>query len=1804
MSSDFLKGVLDAVVNLVEGLGKLIDTVGVLPTLIGGFAAFKSIVGGKGFFKVIEDQAALTGKRIGTLFSDAAKDATSAFSTIGLKTNSSFKNSLKSDITALGNYSYAMKTGSAEADAFNQHMKNAGEAARAYAQSGKIASDGIEGFIQQQKAAGVATIAQNKSLTNVKSIMQEYAGGCKNVGMSQKAFAEAVATTNSTLGKSLVAGKGVNGMMTGYIKSVVGAKAATIALSAASMALNAALTMGIGLAISAVVSLIDKAIETSSELAERVDEVTSKYKEQHKALTDVKGDFDKDNSASAANRYAELSKGVDDLGRNVSLTTAEYEEYKNVVNQIASQVPSLVAGYDAHGNAILNTKGSVEDLTAAYQDLIKSQNNDILTQSGDIEKDFQNVLNDKKESNWNSSELTSGATSFLDKALKEQKSAEEIAQGLSAVTDGGDVLKNQIKTALEDADLADFGLIATSTEIGEALEKANKENPDLVKGIIDGFNADIEAETEGMKSIAEAVLSNAFDVGDTEYSKMSEKMQNLARQTVSSFDAETYKNILGSGKSVSQYVTGILEEFKRLDAAGDSKKLEAVFDLQTQFNSGDISYGKYVNGLRDAEKLIDGLNVDEEVKKQIKLALNIDEVTDEYDALKSRLTSEEYNIKLSADDAKAFLNDMTAEDLTVAMDVVADFKPLSNEEIERQFDIYEKGGNVDLAVRPKVDASVLKDAGWKDAGEAAATVFTSTFSNEAGDVAMNFTPIMMKDNGDYDVLSPEKLQKYAEEVISGTREDDLNLKIGATFEGDEAIEDAERSAKYVHHLQDFYYNGTEAQLQSAIDRAKALQGLTLDLSINVESKGIENLNTALQESVSATGLSGESINNLKSRYAELENKGYDLSAMFEETSNGIHLNKTALSELEQAYGQQKQEEVESGLNALKDEYDYLTESINNCTDAGELVSLYSQRDAIAQKINDTATLASQYDGLTSAYKAWQDAEAAGNERDMYENVIGGLKTMGDEISRGWMDDGSIKLLELLTGQTDLATKSAKELKDTYDGLDKKINSAGYSVRDFFTVDADGNSTSDGVYNFLDTVDAEFDKAVKRDENGNIISFDFGIAGGDEAVAEALGISEELVQIMVRAADDAGFVINLEGAYTQLTELKTAAESAGDALREMQAKGDLDEKLKLDFKFDASSVEDLEKEIDKADKVLDKFKNKDGTIKTDKNGNMVKGAKEALEIAEYFTATKDKLSEPAYMQIDTSQVDANLKEPVEKMQEFERLSNEEHMVKLTGDKKKLKELEGDMDEIVDYLDGLNKDQKIKLGIEGLDKDEIKEKLENNEIEIPTSATVDVQMEMGDDIKDIAAMAKHELGIITDEELDLEVKYDLDTSLVDSWTPEQHEAVVKYFEDHEEVDNYTPETKEALAKFVADTSLLDGYKPEEKKAIVEYLTDSGDPDSYTPKQKEAVAKFISDTGDPDGWTPETKEAIAKFISDTKDPDEWFPDSKDGVVEFTKDTSKIDGWTPPPKTGSVKYKITGVIGKVGDFIKGIGGANGTANVNGTAFVDGTTSSLSSSKSGKAFKKGDWSTKDSGTALMGELGTETIVRNGRFFTVGEDGAGFYDYKKGDIIFNHKQTEELFKNGKVASGGGRGKTFASGTAFAEGVAFNLTGSSGTGGMGRPNSGSGVSGGGSKKSSPSSKKSSSKSKSSAKEAAKEFEETFDWIEIAIDRIERAIDQLDTKASSVYRVWSERNTNLTSEIGKVNEEISLQQKAYDRYIKQANSVGLSSSYAQKVRDGKIDIETIKDEKLAEKIKDYQTWYRNMPLYLVTGEGIFI
>lgn len=131
------------------------------------------------------------------------------------------------------------------------------------------------------------------------------------------------------------------------------------------------------------------------------------------------------------------------------------------------------------------------------------------------------------------------------------------------------------------------------------------------------------------------------------------------------------------------------------------------------------------------------------------------------------------------------------------------FKATNNDANNARMKKLQEGGTVDLFDRPEISSYELVKKGWENAGDGISTVYTSTYSNEDGTVAINFTPILP----DGKVLTPEELQEYAEGVIAGTREDDLNLQIGAKFTGQNAIEEAVRAAEEIHSLQESFYMG-------------------------------------------------------------------------------------------------------------------------------------------------------------------------------------------------------------------------------------------------------------------------------------------------------------------------------------------------------------------------------------------------------------------------------------------------------------------------------------------------------------------------------------------------------------------------------------------------------------------------------------------------------------------------------------------------------------------------------------------------------------------------------------------------------------------------------------------------------------------------------------------------------------------------------------------------------------------------------------------------------------------------------------
>ena len=108
----------------------------------------------------------------------------------------------------------------------------------------------------------------------------------------------------------------------------------------------------------------DILIEKGKEARSTIEDISNKYNDTKKSISDVKDE------------YGKLSEGVivdDGQVKNLKLSDDEFERYKQISQQLAELSPELVTGYDNQGNAIVNLGNSVESVNTKFEDFLNLQ---------------------------------------------------------------------------------------------------------------------------------------------------------------------------------------------------------------------------------------------------------------------------------------------------------------------------------------------------------------------------------------------------------------------------------------------------------------------------------------------------------------------------------------------------------------------------------------------------------------------------------------------------------------------------------------------------------------------------------------------------------------------------------------------------------------------------------------------------------------------------------------------------------------------------------------------------------------------------------------------------------------------------------------------------------------------------------------------------------------------------------------------------------------------------------------------------------------------------------------------------------------------------------------------------------------------------------------------------------------------------------------------------------------------------------------------------------------------------------------
>lgn len=256
-------------------------------------------------------------------------------------------------------------------------------------------------------------------------------------------------------------------------------------------------------------------------------------------------------------------------------------------------------------------------------------------------------------------------------------------------------------------------------------------------------------------------------------------------------------------------------------------------------------------------------------------------------------------------------------------------------------------------------------------------------------------------------------------------------------------------------------------------------------------------------------------------------KGFDAKVLFERTADGINVNADALRAL-----QSEQE------NTVKAEFmRRIIEAQNEISKAGTAEGKKYWED----QLETVRLLSTAYDGATSAYQKWIDAQKMTSPGSKYDTIVNSALKQGKEYyDKGLVGNPAFQAIAQLFTNEDLSLASTEEITKAYeDGVD--------TVKKYFT------EGQEGAVAFADKL-ADLKLATKEwNDEKDAYDYDFSESGiNTTQLADELGISVDLVEAAFGKLQEYGFEINFinDDQLTRLAELDEKASSARDRLAEL------------------------------------------------------------------------------------------------------------------------------------------------------------------------------------------------------------------------------------------------------------------------------------------------------------------------------------------------------------------------------------------------------------------------------------------------------------------------------------------------------------------------------------------------------------------------------------------------------------------------------------------------------------------------------
>lgn len=1420
--------------------------------------------------------------------------------------------------------------------------------------------------------------------------------------------------------------------------------------------------------------------------------------------------------------YERLSKGVNlNTNENISLTTDSYKEYLDVCNDIADMYPHLVAGFDAQGNAILSLKGNVDQLIQAYKDAAQASRQEMLSKGGDIWDTFEETVFDNNKDDI--AGTADGLAAQLDAAKRFIKAVNEETLNSETWTKIYEENENAMNAMFKAA-----GVSASDTKyhlpgVTNFEELLNDANVNKVLSFIKSVTNKINTETNKVKTLMDAYLGE-----DLDYAALSDKSRAYVDQIVSSFDAEFIKQFDSADELYNYIKTNIVDAFGDPDV---TDAINSLSELNLDFSANKISYNDFTNQMIEIIGKIKN-KVKPELLAQIEDIFGVDDTVSQAIQHVQSILKEEYV-------QAGKVSTLSKEDLLIAG------------QLEVPEGTLYSWGELKLAIE---DAKI---AATKDFD---ITNFTDAISAHSASISEYQEALQKLDKGSFTMDDfMELIKKYPELAKGVDISSNSFLGLARNLKG--AIKTSTKD--FVKQLK---------ELRTSLVAA----GKSTD-SIDQLIEAIENMpDDALDNTIQKYSTLADKIDSARRAQDKL-------SASMEENPNeGYETRGEAMEYMKEAM---KKGEIgsESNLWNVAEKYGFTYDSaktINENADAlAKFIATRERWFKEADDGDDRTDDGYSYEGTENFIK---DVESAvQNNAELQKYLTWDYDESAGTLSFDYNNEDWDTIVSILSKTKQLAGLTSDEFSDMmiqigqYFGIDwgnyddvlshlnkiatgtsdakTKVEEYGKTMQDHFGDDTTIDLTARPMVKFDSTNFKKWEEYYQEIVNNPDGHSEADVNNAKEQLASIQkGDSYATVYSSTFSTEDGTKSIVVtpilpDGRVLSPEELKSYAEK-------LLAGEEIDPNI--DIKLAEFDGENSIKQADEYAQALHEAQAEYDTLRDTLNINATiddKGIEGLKEIKEVKSSI------------------------IEKADGTVVIDEEAFKGALTG----AQYTEDQINIIIDKIKKLNKDAF------NIDPFKIDETLTDKGV---------AGLEEIEKIKDT---------LTKDETTGLTVfDTDMFTSLLKEagYTQDQIDGLIKKIQEYENIVSVSGNT-DPLGLDVANNPIgnlntnIDTLKASLTALGITYEDTLG---TWFDGKRDLTVNVtdLVTTLKAKGWTDDSIKAyISKLSLSEGEGYTITVDGIDNIDEVIKTANEVpeektteyevtgagittlDGidskWAEVTKDKSTNYTITETTIKKTEEDGGAKWYNPFSwFANGTAHASGT-----------AFSNGNWGAPKTETALTGELGPEILVRNGRWTTVGENGAEFTQVKKGDIIFNHKQSEELLKNGYVT---GRGKAYASGTAYAVGSGtFARYEFSGSGGWQQYDVNdkvveswgdlSGAVG---------------KASKSASDAKDEFEETFDWVEVRLEEINEQLDLMNAQLENAGN-YASKNSIIDQILGANTNKMSNLMSGIKKYSDYAARLlsSVPSQYREAAQDGAIAITEFvgeADEKTVEAIEKYREW----------------